>query len=214
MESTDGLLFADVPCKLTVVGHKELEFETRLYEAVQRDTETYTLIYGIYRDGKFINFEGHLVDVTFDWEGKTYTLNGCLFKKKIVEGKSFYYVDKRVPSMMNKRKEFRLICNASVGMQPGDNKSVIQGVLRDVSFSGLSFTSSDERMSMVNEGLSISVDIKKDNRIIKTQCIVVRVEAVNSTRYVVGCRVIAPSKAYTGFIAALQQEEARRKRGY
>ena len=200
---------------LTVrIKGEDLTFETRVtqqYQEPYRDT-FYIGTEPILQEGKPVSLGRHKITASIiNDENKreyqyTITLHG--FNKDRSQLLLFSPDD---VAPVNHRLNFRVACSYDVVAQIGNNKKAVDGLLHDISFSGLGMTFVSGEIKTIQEGDAVSISIYDQyEHMYKVYGQVVRyIEGFTDSRMLVGVQFDETPPAIAGLVAALQRRELR-----
>lgn len=145
-------------------------------------------------------------DMPMQWKG-------CTIKDIVYEGKRYHILYcVHEGKHVNRRQTYRQYVGYKGVLQLGPNRKTIDVTLKDISVTGISFISVTQyekkdiglfHLSYVDEELKVPIQVTGD---------VVRIEELEDTRMLYGCRIVESNINVGSYIARKQKKEAERRR--
>ena len=203
------------PVTLTVIiKGEEMILETKVLQQFQEPyKDTFCIgVEPILKEGKPVSLGRHKITASIKNEENkrdyefTITLHGFNKDRSLL---LLFSPDDVSP--VNHRLNYRVGCNYDVVAQIGNNKKAVDGLLHDISFSGLGMTFVMGEIQTIQEGDAVSVSIYDQyEHMYKVFGQVVRyIEWFTDNRMLVGVQFDETPPAIAGLVASLQRRELR-----
>ncbi|MCR4689757.1 MAG: PilZ domain-containing protein [Lachnospiraceae bacterium] len=209
-QSTEG---SSVTLTVTIKG-ETLTFETRVTQPFQEPYKGSFCIgvEPILQEGKPVSLGQHKITASVkndeDKREYLYTINFYGFNKDRTMLLLFSPDD---VAATNHRLSYRVACSYDVVAQIGNNKKTVEGLLHDISITGLGMTFVSEEVKNVQNGDPVSISIfDQYDHLYKVFGQVVRyIEGFRENRILIGVQFDETPPAIAGLVASLQRKELR-----
>lgn len=202
------------PITITVKNEAEAELEYRAQ--VLFCEQQILFIEPIMEKQKMVNFAGENLRILITYvpeDDMPIQWKGCTIKDIVYEGKRYHILYcVHEGKHINRRKTYRQYVGYQGVLQLGPNRKTIDVTVKDISVTGVSFISITHyekkdiglfHLTYTDEEFHIVVQVSGD---------VVRIEELEDTRILYGCRLVESSINIGAYIARKQKKEAERRR--
>ncbi len=203
------------PVTLTVhLKGEDLTFETRVNQQFQ-DPYKDAFCIGVepvLKEGKPVSLGRHKITATIKNQENNREYEYAITFHGFSKDRSLLLLfspDDAAP--VNHRLNYRVACSYDVVAQVGNNKKAVDGLLHDISFSGLGMTFVMGELQTIQEGDAVSISIYDQyEHMYKVYGKVVRyIEWFTDSRMLVGVQFDETPHAIAGLVASLQRRELR-----
>lgn len=202
------------PIVITVKNEAEAEIEYRAQVLFCK--QDILFIEPIRVDDRLVNFKGENLCIMITYvprDEMPVQWKGCTIRDIIYNGKRYHILYcVHEGKHVNRRETFRQYVGYNGILQLGPNRKTIDVTVKDISVTGISFVSVTKyekkdvglfHLSYIDEEFNIPVQLSGE---------VVRVEELEDTRILYGCRIVETSLNVGSYIAHKQKKEAERRR--
>ncbi len=202
------------PIVITVKNEAEAEIEYRAQVLFCK--QDILFIEPIRVDDRLVNFKGENLCIMITYvprDEMPVQWKGCTIRDIIYDGKRYHILYcVHEGKHVNRRETFRQYVGYNGILQLGPNRKTIDVTVKDISVTGISFVSVTKyekkdvglfHLSYIDEEFNIPVQLSGE---------VVRVEELEDTRILYGCRIVETSLNVGSYIAHKQKKEAERRR--
>ena len=202
------------PIVSTVKNEAEAEIEYRAQVLFCK--QDILFIEPIRVDDRLVNFKGENLCIMITYvprDEMPVQWKGCTIRDIIYDGKRYHILYcVHEGKHVNRRETFRQYVGYNGILQLGPNRKTIDVTVKDISVTGISFVSVTKyekkdvglfHLSYIDEEFNIPVQLSGE---------VVRVEELEDTRILYGCRIVETSLNVGSYIAHKQKKEAERRR--
>ncbi len=202
------------PIVITVKNEAEAEIEYRAQVLFCK--QDILFIEPIRVDDRLVNFKGENLRIMITYvprDEMPVQWKGCTIRDIIYDGKRYHILYcVHEGKHVNRRETYRQYVGYNGILQLGPNRKTIDVTVKDISVTGISFVSVTKyekkdvglfHLSYIDEEFNIPVQLSGE---------VVRVEELEDTRILYGCRIVETSLNVGSYIAHKQKKEAERRR--
>lgn len=202
------------PIVITVKNEAEAEIEYRAQVLFCK--QDILFIEPIRVDDRLVNFKGENLCIMITYvprDEMPVQWKGCTIRDIIYDGKRYHILYcVHEGKHVNRRETYRQYVGYNGILQLGPNRKTIDVTVKDISVTGISFVSVTKyekkdvglfHLSYIDEEFNIPVQLSGE---------VVRVEELEDTRILYGCRIVETSLNVGSYIAHKQKKEAKRRR--
>ncbi len=202
------------PIVITVKNEAEAEIEYRAQILFCK--QDILFIEPIRVDDRLVNFKGENLRIMITYvprDEMPVQWKGCTIRDIIYDGKRYHILYcVHEGKHVNRRETYRQYVGYNGILQLGPNRKTIDVTVKDISVTGISFVSVTKyekkdvglfHLSYIDEEFNIPVQLSGE---------VVRVEELEDTRILYGCRIVETSLNVGSYIAHKQKKEAKRRR--
>lgn len=202
------------PIVITVKNEAEAEIEYRAQILFCK--QDILFIEPIRVDDRLVNFKGENLRIMITYvprDEMPVQWKGCTIRDIIYDGKRYHILYcVHEGKHVNRRETYRQYVGYNGILQLGPNRKTIDVTVKDISVTGISFVSVTKyekkdvglfHLSYIDEEFNIPVQLSGE---------VVRVEELEDTRILYGCRIVETSLNVGSYIAHKQKKEAERRR--
>lgn len=194
-------------------NNNKLNFQSVVFESKGKDL----LVEPIRFNGKLLNLElGNLtLSILFNRkEGKPICWTNCDFKMTTIKKNVYIAIsNKREGTEVNRRGSFRLSIGEEGKARIGNNKDIIEMILKNVSYSGFAILIEEKIDFEIGMSIEVAYRDPQLDTVLNLHGEIVRFEEDNDGRILLGCKLYAPNPILGKFIKDKQQAILSKRSG-